>query len=193
MRILLFLFRKFIGEELRLPGAEKIALPRSHRMGHAHRDNNRMMTAKVINESDQRSILTNAKTLAGRGYVITKQIPAEVDERHQFAWDEFKSARTAKKYSHFDGAKLMIDNEHIAKYDPVALPACSSSSAKGPIVVSDILSAGDHSFQAYAIQAKSTQDIRNGLDEILMNESIAHADHLPYAFRVSEPEQCENF
>ena len=180
-------FKKFVAQKLHLPNSDRISISRSHRMGKARGEYNCMIIAKVVNDSDQRKILENASALKDTGFSVTKQIPPEVEERKQFAWGEFRKARTDGKQAKFDVQKLYIDNELQQQFEPFPLPSQVSSVVPLHVGRSNKVTDGTHEFRGYAIEMQSIQNVRNALDYLLKHEDVANADHLPYAFRSSDP------
>ena len=66
---------------MRVPDANQIDITRAHRMGKASADQNRMIMAKVTYNEDQKRIFDNVKVLKNTDYIISKQIPCEMEER----------------------------------------------------------------------------------------------------------------
>ena len=97
---------EFVRNELKLADSDKIHITRAHRMGQRFEDRNKPMIAKVLNSYDQKRLFQAAPVLEGTGFSITKQIPAEIEERKQLAWPTYKRARADGKYARFepDGA-----------------------------------------------------------------------------------------
>ena len=180
------IFRKFLGDEMRVANADHIQIPRAHRMGTRYEDRNRMMIAKVVSDDDQKRIFSNVKSLKNTNYAISKQIPIEQEERRQFAWADFKKARDNRQRPRFEGGKLFVDNNHVPKFDAVSLPTLSAtlvgSDAVVPCGKSDRKEANGHVFRAWAVGAKNLQDVRDGLDRLLQDDAVSSATHIPYAF-----------
>ena len=180
--------RKFLREELRIPDTEGIQINSSHRMGQATAAYNRMLIARLPKRRDHTKVFDNVKALQGTTFSISKQVPAEIDERRQFAWAEYKEAKSEKKPARFDGGTLVVGGEPIKRYNPVQLPIssnvlqqrCSPSLAVG---TSDVVADGSHTFQAWASPAYSTYDVREAYDQLLHFPELAGATHAPYAFR----------
>ena len=191
-------FQAFLGKELKLANADKIDIPRSHRMGRAQNGYNRMMIAKIPSEESKRRIFSNAKALQNTNFSISSQIPHEIEERRMFGWQEYKRARQDGVFARFDGARLFIDNTPVAKYDPVSLPLSSDAlagTASVPrICTSDEHTVGQHVIKAWAVPATTLQEVREGFDTAL-SSGMSSADHVPYAYRIRGPdgELKENF
>ena len=191
--------RKFFKDEMRIPHSEQICINSSHRMGQASAYYNRMLIARLPRRDDHTAIFDNAKALQGTGYSICKQMPAEIEERRQFAWSDFKKAKAEKRAARFDGGTLVVGGTRVTKYDPVPLPALSETlqghpSRAPPTGVSEVIVDGGHMFKAWAIPASSPQDIREGFDHLIQLPELAEATYVPYAYRFNRTDgKCENF
>lgn len=193
-------FKSFVTRELHVADAEHINIVRAHRMGQANENNNKMIIAKVPAAEDQFKIFSNASALRNTGHSISKQIPPEVEERKQFAWQEYKQLREAKRAPRFDGGRLIVDNEPISKYEPLTLPQVSSALMGLPksnvsIGASDVNESGEHQFRAWAIPTIDLHGVREGLDLLLQREELARAQFASYAFRFKDNngQYVENF
>ena len=111
--------RKFFKDEMRIPHSEQICINSSHRMGQASAYYNRMLIARLPRRDDHTAIFDNAKALQGTGYSICKQMPAEIEERRQFAWSDLKKAKAEKRAARFDGGTLVVGGTAVTKYDPL--------------------------------------------------------------------------
>ena len=192
--------RKFMKDELKLVDADKVVINSSHRMGVATAEYNRMLIARLPRRCDHERIFSNAKSLQGTNYSISKQVPHEINERRQFAWSEFKKARSEKKAVRFDGGSLIIGGHPVKKFDPVELPTASNmlQGLQSPTLIvgtSEVLVEDTHTFQAWATPASSLYDIREGYDQLLHLPELAGATHAPYAFRFlgTDGRIAENF
>ena len=180
--------RKFLQEELRISDAQNIILNSSHRMGVASGSYNRMLIARLPRRIDHEKVFDNVKVLLGTQYSIVKQVPPETDERHQFAWTEFKKAKEEKRPTRFDGSSLVVGGQAVRKFDPLDLPNGSNvlQGCQSPALVtgtSDLLVEGTHTFRAWATQACSVYDVSEAYDHLLHQPELAGALHAPYAFR----------
>ena len=180
--------RKFLRDEMRIPDADGITINSSHRMGQASGNYNRMLIARIPKRGDHNKIFDNAKVLHGSNYSITKQIPPEIDERRQFAWAEYKKAKSEKKPARFDGGTLVVGGTPVSRFQPLTIPAIGTSlrGLPSPTLAcgsSDVTVEGHHTFQAWAIPAQSVGDVREGLDQMLQKGDLAGATHVPYAYR----------
>ena len=160
---------------------------------------NSMVIAKVPQAEDQERIFMNASVLNNTEFSISKQLPHEVEERKIFGWPKYKKARQDGRYARFDGGRLMVDNEPVSDIDTVQLPPASSAlegTRSTPVAMgtSSIFDNENHIFQAWAVQAKDLQGVREGLDDEL-SSGLAAASHVPYAFRFREADGkiVENF
>ena len=192
--------RKFLRDEMRIPDAEGITINSSHRMGQASGNYNRMLIARIPKRGDHNKIFDNAKILHGSNYSITKQIPPEIDERRQFAWAEYKKAKSEKKPARFDGGTLVVGGTPVSRFQPLTIPAIGTSlrGLPSPTLAcgsSDVTVEGHHTFQAWAIPAQSVGDVREGLDQLLQKGDLAGATHVPYAYRFTgvDGRLIENF
>ena len=88
--------RKFLTDEMRIPNENNMCINSSHRMGQANGNFNRMLIARLPRRKDQTTIFDNASNLQGTNYSITKQFPPEIEERRQFAWADYRKARSNK-------------------------------------------------------------------------------------------------
>lgn len=187
------IFKTFIAKELHVANSDKVVISRAHRMGQASSDYNKMMIAKIPSSEDQSKILSNASALRNTGHSISKQLPPEIDERKQFAWQEYKQARSANRPARFDNGRLFIAGEPIIKYDPISLPTVSSSlmGLPNPDIAmgrSESIESHGHLLRAWAIPIDNLQDVREGMDALLRSEDLAKAHFAPYAFRYRCPE-----
>ena len=73
-------FQSFLATEMRIANADRIEIPRAHRMGQATNGFNKMMIAKLPFNPHQRLIFANTKVLANTDFLITKQVPHEIEE-----------------------------------------------------------------------------------------------------------------
>ena len=191
--------KKFLHDELRIPDAHTIGINSSHRMGQATGTYNKMLIARLPKREDHQRIFDNASALKGTNYTVSKQIPAEVDERRQFAWAEFKQAKAEKKSARFDGGTLVVGGDPVTKYQPICLPTFSTTllgadSPPLPIGTSDVTIEADHRFRAWAVPARSADDVREGLGRLLQLPELAGATFVPYAYRFSDGRgSLENF
>lgn len=192
--------KAFLQKELRIADAQSINISRSHRMGQESQNNNKMLIAKLPQQDDHKKIFSNASALKGTPYSISKQVPAEIDERRQFAWADFKKARTDRKAAYFDGSRLIVGGDAVSKYEPAPLP--TTSAALQGIAAKDMtfgaslaVVESDHVFQACAFKVNDVQDVREALDSFLSETDHAVATHAPYAYRCRSPngQFIENF
>ena len=195
------IIRRFLAEEMRIPDVEKIVIARCHRMGKRNEDFNRPMIAKFPLDCDLRRILDNAKALKGTDHIVTTQIPSEMNERRQFAWDDYNTARNAKKPVSFSGAQLFIDNTPVNKFGPTPLPLIGSSTSGNSRSSSKYRADGDevvrdgHIFKAHSAAAIGLMDMREAKDILLRNSYFANCDKLCYGYRYldNEGNLFENF
>ena len=191
--------KKFLNDELHIADTDTIRINSSHRMGQASGGYNRMLIARLPKREDHKKIFDNASSLKGTNYSISKQIPAEVDERRQFAWADFKQAKAEKKPVRFDGATLVINGDPITKYEPDNLPTSGNtllglSKSTLPRGASEVTIEGDHQFQAWAVPARCISDVREGLDQLLQLPELSGATYMPYAYRFDDGRgSYENF
>ena len=183
-------FKRFMAKEMHVPDADKLCITRAHRMGQSNERNNRMMIAKVAFDGDQKRIFDNASSLRNTNFSVMKQIPHEIEERRQFAWQDYKKARGAKLPASFVGGRLIVSGRAVDKFCPVSLPTKSdvlsggSATPMGP--VSDVVGVDRHEFVACAAEVCTLQGVRDGLDTALKHEVFSKATHLPYAFRYQD-------
>ena len=192
-------FQSFLATEMRIANADRIEIPRAHRMGQATNGFNKMMIAKVPSDPDQKRIFANAKVLANTDFSITKQVPHEIEERRIFAWPTYKRARQDKLFARFEGSRLLVDNEVIAHLDPPSLPATSEvltgvAAAPLPKGVSEERTLSQHVFRAWAIPTTDLQGVREGMDAALA-DGLSVAKFAPFAFRFKDDDGrvTENF
>ena len=191
--------RRFLKDEMHIANVEDIRINSSHRMGQASANYNKMLIARLPCRSDQSKIFDNASALRGTNFSICKQFPPEVEERRQFAWADYKRAKTEKRAARFDGGSLVVGGERITKYDPMSLPPASNTLLGRfchdvPRGASEVCVEDGHAFQAWAIPVHSLDEIREGLDQLLQVTQVAGATHIPYAFRISGADGAyENF
>ena len=81
-------------------------------------------------------------------------------KRRQFAWSEFRKARSEKKHVRFDGGSLIIGGHPVKKFDPVELPTTSNmlQGLQSPTLIvgtSEVLVEDTHTFQAWATPVSS--------------------------------------
>ena len=186
-----YLIRKFLATEMRVPDVDKITILRAHRMGQAGNGFNRPMIAKFAFDCDIKRVFSNAKCLKGTNHSISTQIPAEFNERRQFAWSEYKTAKSNDKDARFVGPQLLISGERVGKFDPLVLPPSSLGMvgqvpSKEMCGLSEQLDVKQHSFQAVSLPVNSLQDVRNSIDSQLQSSDLSQSDHMPYAFRFEE-------
>ena len=115
-----------VQEELRIPDTEGIQINSFHCMGQAMAAYNRILIARLPKRCDHTKVFDNVKALQDTTLPISKQVPAEMDECHQFAWAEYKKAKSEKKPVRFDGGNLAMGGEPIKRYNPVQLPIASN-------------------------------------------------------------------
>lgn len=191
-------FRNFVTREMRVADADKIHISRAHRMGQPSGDNNKLIIAKVPSDQDHKRIFANARSLQKTNFSISRQFPRETEERRQFSWPAFKSARAAKTPARYDGARLVINNEPVTKYEPAYLPAFSSSIQGNSHAmnwgISDPLVENGHTFKAWATHVKDLQGVREAYDKLLQHDEAAGANYVSYGFRYNANESpMENF
>ena len=193
------IFRSFMSEELRVPDSGRMYITRAHRMGKANGTANRALIAKLPNQEDHMKIFGNAKALQGTDFSISKQLPPELDERRQFAWQDFKKAKAERKKATFDGGRLIIEGQIVDKYEPEPLPTHSSTITGDDVEEiawqrSSAITEGTNVFQAWAVATTSVQQVREALDALLRIPEFADADNIPYGYRMGEAElSTENF
>ena len=191
--------RKFFTEEMRIPNSENLCINSSHRMGQANAGYNRMLIARLPRRRDHTAIFDNASALKGTEFSISKQVPPETEERRQFAWADFKKAKSEKKPVRFDGGTLVIAGTPVSKYQPHPLPANSNVlqglPCRPPVVgVSDVSVEAGHMFRAWAFQVSNAHEVREGYDHLLQTPELAEATFVPYEYRYNGPDgKHENF
>ena len=89
-------------------------------MGQSQSQINKMMIAKSTFDNEG-VYSTMPKSLKGTNFSISKQLPQETEEKHQFVWLEFKRAHGAKLPAKYVGGWLMVSGKAVDKYDPIQL------------------------------------------------------------------------
>ena len=192
-------FWRFVATEMNVPNADKFCITRAHRMGQSRGQHNKMMIAKLAFDNDQRRVFDNAKSLKGTDFSISKQLPQEIEERRQFAWQEFKRARGAKLPANFVGGRLMVSGRAVDKYDAIQLPTESKTLYGGDGATvgppSEVVDVDGHEFVARFAKVSSMQGVREAIDTLLKDEVFFKATHMPYAFRFQDADGqlYENF
>ena len=191
-------FKQFLREELRVADVNNIKITRAHRMGRGNERNNSMMIAKLPYASDQEKIYNNIAALKGTDYVLSRQLPSEIEERRQLAWKTYKQAKSDGQKASFDSAgHLYINNEHISKFDAAPIPPVSAAVAAAgavqlPSGKSNIEYVNDHAFQAIIYKVKDMDEVAEARDILhSVPEVVAGATHIPYALRLGAT--TENF
>ena len=187
-----FVIREFLRKEMKVPNTENITILRSHRLGQAgDGEHNSPLIAKIPFQSDIHRIFNNVQSLKGTEHSINIQIPADYNERRQYSWPEYKKAKQAKKPATFKQGQLFVNNKPVTKLNPIPIPSSSSDSMGN--ISSELLSGTSgcvesqgHMFQARAIKADCTQDVRDALDELLQDDGFAHADFISHAYRFED-------
>lgn len=190
------LFKTFVEKEMRVADAANISIDRAHRMGPSGGEFNRMMIAKVPSNEDHRRIFMNAKSLKNTNFSISRQFPSEIEERRQFGWPEYKTARSSEVPARFDGGKLLVNNTHIKKFDPMPLPPLSSSTQghRAPLIIaeSEMKDVDGHTFQAWAVPVNCLTAVRDAHDMIVQDHTAAASSHLAFGYRLTDAENFES-
>ena len=189
--------KTFLKEELRVD-VDDLKITRAHRMGKATEHQNAMMIAKFPYAADQKKIFSNIAALKDTDNIISKQYPAEVEERRHFAWATYKKEKSSGKDVRFDHTgQLFVDNVLQDRFNRLPLPPTSAAAVGAgapeiPSLKSDINYAGNHAFQAFIYQVDSREDVAIARDLLYSDvEVIERASHIPYAYRLGAGQ--ENF
>ena len=194
--------RKFLSKEMHISNVDELTIPRAHRIGFADRNKNRSIIAKFVFDSDIRKIFNNVSILKGTQHSINTQLPPEINERRQFGWKDYKSARARKTPARFNGGQLIIRDEPVVKYDPVALPAAGDITQGKVSAIADVIcgdadsvSVNQYTLNARSMNISSLQDVRDAQDSILHHDTYIRADSIAYAFRYIDVDgsTVENF
>ena len=189
--------KTFLKEELHVD-VDDIKITRAHRMGKATARQNSMMIAKFPYAADQKKIFSNIAALKDTDNIISKQYPAEVEERRHFAWATYKKEKSSGKDVRFDHTgQLYVDNVLQDQFNYLPLPPTSAAAvgAGAPEITSmksDIHYVGNHAFQAHIYKVDSRDDVATARDLLYSDvEVIERASHIPYAYCLGSGQ--ENF
>ena len=170
---------------------EHMKITRAHRMGKATENQNSSMIANLPYASDHKKIFSNIANL-NKDVIISKQYPADIEERRHFAWATYKKEKAAGKEVRFDHTgQLYVDKELQEQFNHKALPSITAASwgAGAPEILSwksDITYSGNHAFQAHIYKVESRDEVATARDLLYSEPEILDmASHIPYAYRLN--------
>ena len=182
--------KTFLKNELHVD-VEHMKITRAHRMGKATESQNASMIANFPYASDHKKIFSNISTL-GKDNIISKQYPAEIEERRHFAWATYKKEKAAGKEVRFDHTgQLYVEKELQEQFNYKALPAITAASLGfgAPAIdrwKSDITYSDNHAFQVYIYKVGNRDDVASARDLLYSDPEILDmASHIPYAYRLT--------
>ena len=146
--------KTFLKDELHVD-VQNVCITRAHRMGNSTQTHNSSMIAKFPFAGDQRKIFNNVAALKDTGHTISKQYPADIEERRHFAWATYKKEKSAGKNVRFDHVgQLHIENVVQERFNPKVLSPTTAAAlgAGAPEITSfrsDINYIDNHAFHTY--------------------------------------------
>lgn len=182
------LIRTFLTNVLGIRAADSFFIPVAHRLGPRRAGGNpRQVIARFPVAKEMKIVLDNTTRLKGTRHFISKQLPAALRERQQFALDTFKQARAdPSNRAKMVREKLFIKGQLQSQFLPTKLPRCSPDQtsevdvADGPVVDDQ---AGS-TFAGFTARVNSLEQVRAVRDQLIRRPEVAASSDVMYAFRI---------
>ena len=131
--------------------------------------------------------MDNTNRLRGTRHFVSKQLPAALRERQQFALDTFKEARTdPSNKAKMVREKLFVKGQLQAQFLPIKLPRPSDDHtekidvADGPVVDDQVGS----TFAGFSARVDSLQKVRTVRDQLLRRPDVTASSDVMFAYRI---------
>jgi len=184
--------KKVFDKDLKIPTAEqsRIVIERIHRKRKQVASNNNKQPRHIVvklNGKGKSLVMKHLRNLDRNSPIkICEQFPQEVHANRDKLWDQFIDARQQGKRARWNVDQLQIDGKTIKppvesknKFMDVTGKALELHVRSTPV-----RSKGNNHFQAHTVEISSADDVRPALKAICMDNSIAGASHMMYAYRV---------
>ena len=190
--------RQFLCRVMGVSNVDTLYITVAHRIGTKNPNYPRSIIAKFPIAKEIELVMRHANRLRDTNHRISKQIPASVRERTQFAWSDFKDKKkNPANNARLDNGKMYVKGRLQQQYLPPVLPAISTDDEDIPtfnIAASNPITEKGSTFTGYAAEVKSMDDVSVVLDQTLMIDGAADANHRIYAYSINQGRTIvENF
>ena len=211
------IIRHFLAQQMSAPDIGRMFISAAHRIGPFRYGKTRPILAQFPIASEIEMIMKNSNRLRNTNHFISRQMPPEIKERHQFVYPTYKEAKTdANSNAHMYNGRLYLQGKEQIQYSPPVLPVLpylsadperddTSDDTSDHVVLgsSDEIQEGGSDFTGYAARISSLADITSVKQHLIMSTQhlimstprVASASHLIMAYRYTndDDEICENF
>jgi hypothetical protein len=181
-----------------MTNVEKLYIPVAHRIGYKNPNYSRSIIAKFPVANEREAVMKNANRLKDTDHRISKQIPASVRERTQFAWSDFKDKKkNPANKARLDNGKMYVKGRLQQQYLPPLLPVIPPDDNDVPefnISASKSITDKGSTSTGYVAKVTCIDDVSAVLDQALLVEGVAEATHRIFAYRIQQGRATvENF
>jgi hypothetical protein len=169
---------------MHVPGVETFQIPVAHRLGSHTGGFARPILAKFPVAEELSQVLRHTNRLRDTRHSVIRQIPPSMNERKQFAYEEFKAKKVdPRNKARLSNDKLFIKGKIQCQFQRPVLP--ESSSLEAPLIAEGPeISEKGSIFKGYAASIASMEELRACLDAVLIKPGVASSSHMIYAYRV---------
>lgn len=183
------MIRHFLVHVLGIRAAEDFFIPAAHRLGSRRAGGRpRQILARFPVTSELKAIMDNTSRLRGSHHFVSKQLPAALRERQQFALDRFKEARSdPSNKAKMVREKLFLKGQLQSQFLATKLPRSSEDQtvdidvAEGPVIDDKVGS----KFMGFAARVDSLEKVRTVRDQLIRRPDVTASSDLMFAYRIN--------
>ena len=188
--------KRFLGQKMNLPDAKSLYIPVAHRLGSKRAGPARPILAKFPIANQLANVMKFTNRLKGTRSYVVKQMPQAMNERKQFALEEFKEKTNQVQFNaKMINEKLFIKGKERTNYrrpsfhDVIARANENSED----VASSNIAEESGNSFRAFVASVTSMEEVKAARDKILEIPEVTKATHAIYAYRLKDgPENFDS-
>ncbi len=187
--------RRFLGDVMHVPGVDNFFIPVAHRLGPRINGVTRPILAKFPVSEELNLLFRHTNRLRETRHSVVRQMPPAMNERKQFAFDEYKAKKVdPRNKARLSNDKLFLKGKLQTQFQRPVLP--DSSDLEAPLIMegTEIREKGS-TFNGYAANIASMEELKSCIDAVIVKPGVASSSHMIYAYRITDGRRkvVENF